>query len=88
MESDFPYWWPERTDEKWIKRIRKDYPDSTSMMSDEAIRYEYAHDARYADVWDHVGDARWDYAQLADAFLSLFESLTDSEQEAFLAGLD
>ena len=68
-----PYWLAEVTDVNWCNRIRKDYPDDTKGMDDEAIREYYADGRKYADLWDHLDDARDDYEQLADAYIALLK---------------
>jgi hypothetical protein len=37
------------------------------------VRDTYAGGYKYADTWDHLGDARHDYEQLADAYLDLLK---------------
>lgn len=59
------------TDDAWIASVRADYPEETAGMSDDCVRDTYAHGCKYADTWDHLGDAREDYEQLADAYLDL-----------------
>lgn len=72
--TDKPYWWPQLPDAEWRERIREDYPEKVAGWSDDEID-DYFNEAgcKYVDVWDHVGDARCDYENLADAFLSLVE---------------
>lgn len=67
--SKKPYWWPELTDAAWLARIRGDYEEAAD-MSDDEIRDYYAEGCKYADTWDHVGDARGDWEKLADAFFA------------------
>lgn len=69
--SDKPWWFPVLADHQWANRIRADYPEHTVGMDDDAIRDEYADGWKYADVWDHLGDARADYEKLADDYLQL-----------------
>lgn len=71
-EKDKPWWWPTLTDESWLAQIREDYPE-TADMSDNALIEYYADGRKYATTWDHVGDARADHEELADAFLKLVE---------------
>lgn len=73
-DNEKPWWFPVLADAAWCDRIRKDYPEDTDGMDDEEIREEYAHGWKYADTWDHLGDAREEYEQLADAYLALLES--------------
>lgn len=73
MSEDRPYWFPKLTDAAWIARVRADYPKDTEGMSDEWVRDTYAGGHKYADTWDHLGDARHDYEQLADAYLDLLK---------------
>ncbi len=70
-QSD-PWWWPERTDEAFFGRLRKDYPEDAH-LSDEALREEYDAPGKYSTTWDNTGDAYDEYEKLADAFLVLIE---------------
>jgi hypothetical protein len=72
-ENDRPYWFPKLTDDAWIARVRADYPQDTDGMSDEWVRDTYAGGYKYADTWDHLGDARHEYEKLADAYLDLLK---------------
>lgn len=65
-----PYWYPERTDDAWLARIREDYPERSD-WDDESLREYFADGQKYATTWDHIGDAYNDYEPLADAFLNL-----------------
>ena len=66
-----PWWFPTLTNDEWIARVRADYPDDTRKMDDDDIRERYADGWKYADTWDHLGDARAGYEKLADAYLEL-----------------
>ena len=70
-ESEKPWWFPELTGATWCARIRADYPDDAGSMTDDEIRDEYADGNKYADTWDHVGDAREQFEALADAYIAL-----------------
>jgi len=74
-----PHWFPVLTDAKWISRVRKDYPLDTAGMGDDALRDEYADGWKYADTWDHLGDARQDYEYLADAYLKLLAKTRETK---------
>jgi len=65
---DKPWWYPELTDEKWIARIREDYPDDAD-CDDETLRENYADGRKYATLWDHTGEAYEQFEKLADAYL-------------------
>ena len=83
MESaEKPYWYPVLTDDAWVARIREDYPEDTNGRSDEWVRESYAHGCKYADVWDHLGDAREDWERLADAYLKLKDEIHAAQEEA------
>lgn len=69
--NDKPWWFPVLTDDAWIACVREDYPDDTQGMDDDEIRDVYADGWKYADTWDHLGDARAEYEKLADAYLAL-----------------
>jgi hypothetical protein len=70
-QDEKPWWFPVLVDAEWVARIRSDYPDDTSGMDDDDIKDRYAEGWKYADTWDHLGDARAEYEQLADAYLEL-----------------
>ena len=72
-EDKKPWWWPVVTDEKYIARLREDYPEETTRMSDEEVRDYYDNGRKYSNLWDHVGDAADEHEKLADAFLKLVE---------------
>jgi hypothetical protein len=78
-DCETPYWHPVLSDDKWLARIRADDPEDVAGMSDETIRDEYAHGLKYADVWDHVGDAREDWEKLADDWNRLRARVTTLE---------
>jgi hypothetical protein len=71
--NDRPYWFPTLTDAAWIARVRADYPEDTEGMGDDWVRDTYAEGWKYADTWDHLGDARHYYEKLADAYLDLMK---------------
>lgn len=71
MSDEKPWWFPELTDAAWVARIRADYPEDTQGLDDDTVRDEYADGMKYADTWDHLGDARGSYEPLADAYLAL-----------------
>jgi hypothetical protein len=71
MSEKKPFWWPEPVNDEWRARIRADYPEETQDMDDDDIDDKYTEGWRYADTWDHLGDAREEYQHLADAFLKL-----------------
>lgn len=68
------WWFPVLTDAEWCARIRQDYPEDAAELDDDEIREQYADGWKYADTWDHLGDAREDYERLADAYLELLRS--------------
>jgi hypothetical protein len=72
--TEKPHWFPQATDAAWCARIREEYPEETEGMDDDSIREEFADGWKYADTWDHLGDAREAYEELADAYLALLES--------------
>lgn len=75
--SEKPWWFPTLTDAAWIAQIRADYPDDTRDMDDDEVREHYADGWKYADTWDHLGDAREEYEKLADAYLALLAKVGD-----------
>lgn len=68
--SDRKWWWPEPTDEKWCERMRAEYPEFAA-WDDDSVRDHFSDAGKYADVWDHLGDAREDWELLADDWLRL-----------------
>ena len=70
-----PYWFPEVCDKAYCKRLREDYPEKASGMTDEELIAHYADGNKYATTWDHVGDAYQDYEPLADSFLAMKAAL-------------
>jgi hypothetical protein len=80
IEQKREWWFPALTGDAWIARIREDYPEETQNLSDEEIRDKYADGRKYADLWDHLGDARDDWEKLADAYSNLLEVLKRSRQ--------
>ena len=57
-------------DAEWCSRLRTDYPGKADCSDDELKDY-FGEGWKYVDTWDHLGDARSNYEQLADAFLKL-----------------
>lgn len=70
-KTEHPWWFPQLADAEWVARIRKDYPEQTTGMSDDWVRDAYSDGWKYVDTWDHLGDARAGYEHLADAYLEL-----------------
>jgi len=69
-----PWWWPVLVDEKLIAELRQDYPEKCDGLDDDEVLCEFDLDCtKYADTWDHLGDARGEYEQLADAFLEIVQ---------------
>lgn len=68
MEQE--WWFPVLTEEKWLARIRKDYPEDAS-RSDEVLREDYADGGKYQTLWDHTGEAYAQWEKIADAHLAL-----------------
>lgn len=75
--SEKPFWYPDRADGDWCARLRADYPEHAD-LSDEELMEEFNPEGwKYADTWDHLGDAREDWEHLADAYLELEARLED-----------
>lgn len=70
-QNEKPWWFPELTDDAWLARIRAEYPEETAELDDDTVRDEYANGRKYADTWDHLGDARDQFEELADAYLAI-----------------
>jgi hypothetical protein len=82
IQDDKPWWIPELTDAAWCARIREDYPEDAADSDDDTIRDEYADGWKYADTWDHLGDAREQFEQLADAYFALTAELAKEKHRA------
>ena len=70
MSEKGEYWWPELADADYFARMRKDYPEH-SHLSDEELGEYFEVRGKYADTWDHAGDAYNDYEPLADDWFKL-----------------
>ena len=68
-----PWWWPQRVDQEWLQRLRQDYPDKKDWSDYSLINYFNDGRTEFSDTWDHLGDARDEYEELAAAFLDLVE---------------
>jgi hypothetical protein len=87
-----PYWFPVLNDADYLKRLREAYPGDAH-LDDDDLRHKYTNDpdARYVDVWDHLGDAREDWEQLADHFLEairILRTFSDPPEDDIQALLD
>lgn len=65
------FWFPEKVDENYIKKLREVYPEETENMTNNEVHERYCDGQKYATLWDHVGEAYCDYEGLADAFFEL-----------------
>lgn len=68
---------PTPTDAAYIKRLREDYPERCDGKSDdEVMAYYNPSEFKYVEctLWDHVGDAAYDFERLADAYIALREA--------------
>lgn len=68
--DDKPWWFPVLCDEEYFARLREDYPNKAH-LSDRELQVHFNNGAKYATLWDHIGDAYGDYEPLADAYLEL-----------------
>lgn len=69
---------PTPVDAAYIQRLRKDYPETCDGHDDEWVMDNYnPGGAKYVEctLWDHVGDAAYDFERLADAYLALRASV-------------
>jgi hypothetical protein len=65
---------PTPTDATYIARLRKDYPEVCDGKSDDEVMEHYNPEGfKYVEetLWDHIGDAAYDFERLADAYLKL-----------------
>jgi len=75
-----PHWWPKRCDDAYVARLREDYPEITEGMSDYGVKDYYnphGFDYQAQALWDHTGDASYDYTSVADALLVLFNKFIE-----------
>lgn len=71
-----PHWWPQLVnDPEYLAEFREHQPDDAEGMSDEELAEYLSEGWKYSDTWDHLGDARQGYEELADAFLKLCQAL-------------
>lgn len=91
QQSPTPWWWPRlANDPEYLATFRKDMPETAEGMTDEDLAEYLGEGWKYADTWDHLGDAREEYEKLADAFLALVaenERLRKLVQSAFNEGV-
>ncbi len=81
------WWFPVRIDAAYFARLRKDYPDKTD-WSDEELREHFdGEDEKYSFTWDHLGDAKEEFEELADAFFKLHADHLAAIKEAREAGI-
>lgn len=75
---------PTPTDAAYIARLRKDYPERCDGKTDDEVMDIYNERGfKYVEctLWDHIGDAAYDYQQLADAYLALQRSVANPSSE-------
>jgi len=75
-----PHWWPKSCDDAYVARLREDYPEITKDMSDYGVKDYYnphGFDYQAQALWDHTGDASYDYTSVADALLVLFNKFIE-----------
>ena len=68
---------PTPTDAAYIARLRQDYPAFCNGRGDDEVMDHYnPSGCRYVEstLWDHLGDAIYEYEKLADAYLALLGS--------------
>ena len=73
---------PTPIDATYIARLRDDYPEVCQGESDDGVMdYYNPAGAKYVEqtLWDHLGDAAYDYERLADAYLKLQASVPNPE---------
>jgi hypothetical protein len=76
---------PTPADDAYIARLRTDYPEICDGKSDEEVMDYYnpnGHAYVEPTLWDHLGDASYDYKKLADAYLALQRSVANPEGNA------
>ena len=66
--TDNEHWEPVLADAAYAEHLREDY-STDAHMSDDEILDKYCDGKKYVILWDHLGDAYWDYVKLADAYL-------------------
>ena len=75
---DKPHWEPVLADAEYAEQLREDYRHDAH-MSDDEILDKFCGGKKYVILWDHLGDAYWDYVKLADAYLKQKEDIADLE---------
>ncbi len=70
MTKGRPYWFPKLVDNAYLQQLRDDYPEQAH-LDDDSLKEHFDLWWKYADTWDHLGDARDEYEKLADAYLAL-----------------
>jgi hypothetical protein len=68
-EPKKPYWFPQIVDAAYLNELREEY--DMQGLDDEETKDKFDLHWKYADTWDHLGDARHSYECLADAYLAL-----------------
>lgn len=71
------WWYPEKVDDKYIARLRADYPERAHLSNEELLEYFEVNDNKYAVTWDHLGDAYPEYEELADAYFEVVAQLEE-----------
>lgn len=65
---------PRLVNAEYIVQLRKSYPEiCEGKDDDEVMNYYNPARCKYVEctLWDHLGDAAYDYNKLADAYLKL-----------------
>jgi hypothetical protein len=78
--SEKPWWYPTLADDRWLARLRDDYPEKGDWSDEELINYFNEDDSKYIVLWDHVGDAYSQFEALADDYLKLQAKLDAVEK--------
>jgi hypothetical protein len=69
-----PWWWPQRVDDAYLSRLRKDYPEEAHLTDGELLAHFECED-KYAHLWDHLGDAYEQFEPVADLMLKLLATM-------------
>ena len=79
--DELPWWYPVKTDEAWLERIREENPEMAD-ITDKMVRFLYADGAKYTCLSDEprVGSKHFDC--IADAYLDLVKAISSTGDDS------
>jgi len=75
------WWWPVVVDDAYFNQLRSDYPDKAEWSNESLADYFEVEEGGFSDTWDHAGDARDEYAEVAKHMLTLRAELDAAKAE-------